>query len=147
MRKASVEGITISLILSTIVLLVIGIVLSLSIRNFSINNLLFISIILVLATISSTMFVVIKVAREKRANRSDSEEVTTVTKDITARFILREGTVTIEAPDAESAMKLFQEIHENVMKHENLLKAESQGTMEETKPEAPDVPETKENEE
>jgi hypothetical protein len=63
------------------------------------------------------------------------------------QFILREGTVTIEAPDAESALKLFQGIHENIMKHEELLKVESQGTMEEIKHEAPDVPETKENEE
>ncbi len=67
---------------------------------------------------------------------------------ITARFNLREGPVTIEAPDAESAIKLL----ENLQKMPNLeaemqqLEAEIQH-LRARPPRVSDVPETQENEE
>lgn len=147
--KAS-NSVLIAIIVALVTFLTIGITF---LTNVIVNNskvtpfLSYTWIILISISILSSIFVVFQTVQEKRANEPDNDKPTTVTKDITARFILREGPVTIDAPDVESAMKAWQEIHENFMKSENLLKAESQSMMEETKPEVPDVSETKETEE
>jgi hypothetical protein len=134
-RITITSGIFVALV--TLLSLVGGILANLAASTFiPITGLLSYSwVILVVASIALGILVIFQTAQEKRTNKVDNNKPTTTTKDITGRFILREGPLTIEAPDAEGAIEVYQKIHENFMKSENLLKAESQSMMEETKPE------------
>jgi c-di-AMP phosphodiesterase-like protein len=144
MKKVNFSYLTLLIATGALLFLISSVIVSVVTHSLSINLLLGISIILVIITIPGIILVIIETAREKPVNKST---VTTATKDITTRFILREGPVTIDAPDAESAVKAWQEIHENLLKGESHLKAESQLTVEVKEPEELDVPETKEEEE
>ncbi len=104
-------------------------------------------IIFVIASIISSIVVIAQVAHEKRVKNPDNKEVTTETKSIGIRINIDDKHVLIEAPDAESAIEVLQGIHENHLKAELQLKAESEFKFEEKKPEVTDVPETKGGEE
>jgi general stress protein CsbA len=143
--KAS-NSVLIAIIVALVTFLTIGITF---LVNVIINNsqvtpfLSYTWIILISISILSSIFVVFQTAQEKRANKPDNDKVTTVTKDMAGRFILREGPVTIEAPDAESAVMMFQAIFHG----ESSLKVESGLTIEVKEPEERDAPETKKDEE
>ena len=88
--------------------------------------------ILVLVSLALGILVIIQTAEEKRANKPDENKPIVDTKGVTIRINVNDEPVVIEAPDAESAVEVFQGIHENIMKSENLLKAESHSEMKET---------------
>jgi uncharacterized protein YhhL (DUF1145 family) len=142
-----ITSVSITVALITFLSLLVGILVNIltgTTRN--ISWLLTFSVILVLVSLGLGILVIISTVREKQASKPDENKGTIVSKDITIRFNLGEGPVTIDVPDIKSAVEVLQGIQENLMKSENHLKAESRGTMEQTKPETPDVPDTKETE-
>ena len=138
MKKVNLSYLTLIIAASALLSLIAGLIISVVTHSLGINLLFGIGIFLAIAAIPGIILLIIETAQEKRANKPDNDKATTVTRGVGIRIKVADEDVSIEAPDAESAIKVLQEIHENAMKHENLLKAQSQGTMEETKSEAPD---------
>lgn len=138
MKKVNLSYLTLIIAASALLSLIAGLIISVVTHSLSINLLFGIGIFLAIAAIPGIILVIIETAQEKRASKPDNDKATTVTRGVGIRIKVADEDVSIEAPDAESAIKVLQEIHENAMKHENLLKAQSQGRMEQTKSEAPD---------
>jgi hypothetical protein len=107
------------------------------------NGIVFLSIFLVIAVIIGSILVIIQTVREKQQNQPDNHKVTTETKSIGIRIKVADEDVSIEAPDAESAIKMLQVIFNG----KSSLKVESGLTNEVKEPEERDAPETKRDEE
>ncbi|SRR6266567_5406142 len=70
----------------------------------------YIWIALIVIVILCGILVIIQTVREKRQNQPETSNVSPVSKDIATRFVLGEGPVTVEVPDAESAIKVLQAV-------------------------------------
>src|SRR5438270_11228548 len=70
-------------------------------------------ITLIIISIIGSMFVIYQAVQEKRVNKPDENKATTVTKGITLRINVNGEPVTIEAPDAKTAIEVYQELHKN----------------------------------
>jgi hypothetical protein len=144
MKRTFLLEITIAIALTAILTMTAGIIANLiPTLAFNGNAWLLVGVFFVILTIPGTIVIILQTAHEKRANKPDEDKPTVATKDISTRFILREGPVTIEVPDAESAIKMLQVI----LNGKSSLKVESGLTIEVKEPEERDAPETKGDEE
>lgn len=138
---ALIASLPISILVSLLSILVFLIVGSVAITGLKIPNstsglLIGFGIGLVIGSIIAGIVVIIEIMLERRTKKANDITTTTEMKDITMRFHLREGPVTIEAPDVKSVIEVLQGIQENLlMKSENRLKAESHLTVEIKEPE------------
>jgi hypothetical protein len=126
--------------LIALVSLAAGIIVSLATQN---PILLIVSVGFIIAAATAGIFVIIETVQEKRDDKSDASKVTTATKSAMGRIRISEGPLTIEAPDAESAIKMLQVIFQG----KSSLKGELGLTVEVKEPEGKDAPETKNDEE
>lgn len=144
MKKVSLLEITITIALIALLSIIVGILVNVvAAQGVNGNAWLLVGVFLVILTVLGTLFVIIQTVREKQQNQPDTSNVTSVSKDIAGRIIIREGPVTIEAPDAESAIKMLQVIFSG----KSSLNVETGLTIEVKEPEERDAPETKRNEE